>query len=380
MRAELARDRHARAPGRARGCPEALASAPVMRASSPIVTIGTGIDSCRRRSRSPTRTTASPPRSGSTRTRPADRRPAAWASCASCSPIRRRWPSVRRASTTTTAPTAGRAAGLFDAQLALAAELGLPVVVHSRRRAPTRPRCSRGFDGRSSCTASRSRSSSSRARARLVRLVRRQRHVPEGAGAPRRGRRVPADRILAETDSPYLAPQPVRGRPNEPAYVAHTLAALADGPRRGCRASWRPGSTRTRPRVRRCVSRRPKKRARAALPGRREHPRRHRAPGRAGSGRRRARDRAGPRRAHPLPRRPRRACPRGRARPVARAALSPTSPREPNVDLHWGDALTLDLAALEPAPTKLVANLPYNVATPIVAESLDGLPTLELWT
>ena len=35
------------------------------------------------------------------------------------------------------------------------------------------------------------------------------------------------DRILAETDSPYLAPQPVRGRPNEPANVVHTLAALA---------------------------------------------------------------------------------------------------------------------------------------------------------
>jgi 16S rRNA (adenine1518-N6/adenine1519-N6)-dimethyltransferase len=51
----------------------------------------------------------------------------------------------------------------------------------------------------------------------------------------------------------------------------------------------------------------------------------------------------------------------------------------PNVDLHWGDALALDLAALEPAPTKLVANLPYNIATPLVAESLSGLPGLELW-
>lgn len=50
-----------------------------------------------------------------------------------------------------------------------------------------------------------------------------------------------------------------------------------------------------------------------------------------------------------------------------------------NVTLHWGDALALDLAALEPAPTKLVANLPYNVATPIVAESLAGLPTVDLW-
>jgi 16S rRNA (adenine1518-N6/adenine1519-N6)-dimethyltransferase len=52
---------------------------------------------------------------------------------------------------------------------------------------------------------------------------------------------------------------------------------------------------------------------------------------------------------------------------------------QPNVDLHWGDALSLDLAALDPAPTKLVANLPYNVATPIVAESLTGLPSVVLW-
>jgi 16S rRNA (adenine1518-N6/adenine1519-N6)-dimethyltransferase len=52
----------------------------------------------------------------------------------------------------------------------------------------------------------------------------------------------------------------------------------------------------------------------------------------------------------------------------------------PNVDLHWGDALALDLSALDPAPTKLVANLPYNVATPIVAESLAGLPSVRLWT
>ena len=51
-----------------------------------------------------------------------------------------------------------------------------------------------------------------------------------------------------------------------------------------------------------------------------------------------------------------------------------------NVELHFGDALRLDLAALEPAPAKLVANLPYNVATPIVVESLDGLPSVERWT
>ena len=51
-----------------------------------------------------------------------------------------------------------------------------------------------------------------------------------------------------------------------------------------------------------------------------------------------------------------------------------------NVELRFGDALRLDLGAGEPAPTKLVANLPYNVATPIVVESLDGLPSVELWS
>jgi 16S rRNA (adenine1518-N6/adenine1519-N6)-dimethyltransferase len=59
-------------------------------------------------------------------------------------------------------------------------------------------------------------------------------------------------------------------------------------------------------------------------------------------------------------------------------SLEPHLPDRENVRLHWGDALRLDLAALE--PTKLVANLPYNVATPIVVESLAGLPSVERWT
>ena len=50
-----------------------------------------------------------------------------------------------------------------------------------------------------------------------------------------------------------------------------------------------------------------------------------------------------------------------------------------NVELHFGDALMLDLAVLAPGATKLVANLPYNIATPIVVESLDGLPELDRW-
>ena len=47
-----------------------------------------------------------------------------------------------------------------------------------------------------------------------------------------------------------------------------------------------------------------------------------------------------------------------------------------NVDVVFGDALQLDLPQ---DATKLVANLPYNVATPLVVESLDGLPNVGLW-
>ena len=50
-----------------------------------------------------------------------------------------------------------------------------------------------------------------------------------------------------------------------------------------------------------------------------------------------------------------------------------------NVSLHFGDALAVDLARLAPAAVKLVANLPYNIATPLIVESLNGLPQIELW-
>ena len=58
-------------------------------------------------------------------------------------------------------------------------------------------------------------------------------------------------------------------------------------------------------------------------------------------------------------------------------SLEPHLPHGGNVTVHWGDALDLDLAAF--GANKLVANLPYNVATPILVESLDGIPSLESW-
>ena len=52
----------------------------------------------------------------------------------------------------------------------------------------------------------------------------------------------------------------------------------------------------------------------------------------------------------------------------------------PAVDLHWGDAMKLDLAALAPAPTAMVANLPYAVATPLILRTIEQLPSLGSWT
>ena len=59
--------------------------------------------------------------------------------------------------------------------------------------------------------------------------------------------------------------------------------------------------------------------------------------------------------------------------------LRATLERHGNVTLTFGDALRVDLAALAPAPTRFVANLPYNVATPLVVESLERLPGIASW-
>jgi 16S rRNA (adenine1518-N6/adenine1519-N6)-dimethyltransferase len=51
----------------------------------------------------------------------------------------------------------------------------------------------------------------------------------------------------------------------------------------------------------------------------------------------------------------------------------------PNVSLHMGDALSLDLAGLEPAPTKVVANLPYSVAATVILRTLEELQSVAGW-
>jgi len=61
------------------------------------------------------------------------------------------------------------------------------------------------------------------------------------------------------------------------------------------------------------------------------------------------------------------------------AALASVAAR-PNVDLHWGDAMKLELAGLRPPPTAMVANLPYAVATPVLLRTIAELPSLRSWT
>ena len=52
----------------------------------------------------------------------------------------------------------------------------------------------------------------------------------------------------------------------------------------------------------------------------------------------------------------------------------------PNVELHWADALKLDLEALDPVPTAVVSNLPYSIATPVLIRTIHQLPTVQSWT
>jgi len=61
-------------------------------------------------------------------------------------------------------------------------------------------------------------------------------------------------------------------------------------------------------------------------------------------------------------------------------ALEPHLPEADNVRLHWGDALRLDLTALEPAPTAIVSNLPYSIATPLILRTIEELPSVQRWT
>jgi 16S rRNA (adenine1518-N6/adenine1519-N6)-dimethyltransferase len=64
-----------------------------------------------------------------------------------------------------------------------------------------------------------------------------------------------------------------------------------------------------------------------------------------------------------------------RLEPALRDATDPHA----NVTLHFADAVKLDFAALDPAPTKVIANLPYGVAASVILRTIELLPTVDSW-
>jgi TatD DNase family protein len=118
---------------------------------------------------------------------------------------------------------------LFERQLALAQELGKPVIVHTRAADGETSRALEAFGGTVvlHCFSSPSLLPMALEHGYYVSFAGNVTY-PKAAELRAAAAAVPADRILAETDTPYLAPQPVRGRENEPANVVHTLATLAE--------------------------------------------------------------------------------------------------------------------------------------------------------
>jgi TatD DNase family protein len=118
---------------------------------------------------------------------------------------------------------------LLDAQLALAEGLELPVVIHNREADTETAAALEPFAGTVvlHCFSSPELVEIAGARGYYVSFAG---NVTYSNAARLRdaAAAVSRDRILVETDSPYLAPQPVRGVPNEPANVVHTLRVLAD--------------------------------------------------------------------------------------------------------------------------------------------------------
>jgi TatD DNase family protein len=117
---------------------------------------------------------------------------------------------------------------LFASMLEVAAETGKPAVIHTRAADADTRAVLQGFDGRVvlHCFSSPHLLEPALEQGWYVSFAGNA-SFPKAVDLRLAAREVPANRILAETDAPYLAPQPMRGRPNEPAYIVHTLEALA---------------------------------------------------------------------------------------------------------------------------------------------------------
>jgi TatD DNase family protein len=119
----------------------------------------------------------------------------------------------------------------FEAQLELAGRLGLPVAIHTRAAeedtfAMLREHAAGIPSVIMHCFSSPGRIAECVERRYLCSFAGNVTY-PKATDLQRAAREVPAELLLVETDSPYLSPQPVRGKPNEPANVPHTARFVA---------------------------------------------------------------------------------------------------------------------------------------------------------
>ena len=117
---------------------------------------------------------------------------------------------------------------LFERQLELAAEYGKPIVVHSRAANDDTLAVLAGFEGTVvlHCFSEPKLLAEAAERGYYFSFAGNVTY-PNAKDLRVAASQVPAERLLMETDSPYLAPQPRRGRPNEPAHIGFTLDVLA---------------------------------------------------------------------------------------------------------------------------------------------------------
>jgi TatD DNase family protein len=119
----------------------------------------------------------------------------------------------------------------FSAQIALARELGKPLVIHTRAAAQdTLAQLAAEAEGVGvimHCFSMPERLAECLDRGYAISFAGNVTYK-NAAELAQAARRVPEERLLVETDAPYLTPQPVRKHPNQPAFVVHTAAFVAE--------------------------------------------------------------------------------------------------------------------------------------------------------
>lgn len=117
----------------------------------------------------------------------------------------------------------------FDAHLELASDLGLPVVIHTRQAEEDTFAALRDFGGTviMHCFSSPNRLEECVEHGYICSFAGNVTY-PKSRDLQRAAKQVPDELLLVETDAPFLSPQPVRGKPNEPGNVTHTARFVAE--------------------------------------------------------------------------------------------------------------------------------------------------------